>query len=393
MKVVQINAYEKTGSTGKICMAINELLEANGDEGYILYVMGEKSDAKRNIKYASNIEIYFQAFMAKLLGNYGFNSRLITSRLIKELDRITPDVVHLHNIHTHNANLKMLFSYLKKNGIKVVWTFHDCWAFTGYCTHFDGVGCDKWEHNCGKCPQANTYSWVFDKSALLQDTKKDLYENYSFSVVTPSEWLGEIVSKSFLSNNTISVINNGIDLNIFKPTNKEFRKKIGNDKRIVLGVSFNWNAKKGLDAFIELRNLLNSSYIIVLVGLSNDMASSLPEGIIPINKTNNQQELADIYSSADVYVNPTLEDTYPTVNMEAIACGTPVVTYATGGAPEILGGNCGVSVEKGNVSALKAAIEKVCDDHEYYEKACEVRAKDFNQMNAFKKYIDLYKAL
>ena len=324
MKVVQVNAVCGKGSTGKIAVAVSELLTQKQIDNYVLYASGD-SASPLGIKYATDKQIKWQALRSRLFGEYGFNSRAITKRLIAELDKIQPDIVHLHNLHGHNCHLDLLLQYLKERKIKVYWTFHDCWAFTAYCPHFDMIGCEKWKTGCHHCPQRKQYSWFFDKSKKLYERKREAMSGLDLTIVTPSQWLADLTKQSFLKDCPVKVINNGIDLDIFQPIESDFRKKYKcEDKYILLGVAFDWGARKGLDIFIELAKRLDEKYQIVLVGTNEKTDKLLPNDIISIHRTQNQKELAEIYTAADLFVNPTREENFPTVNIEALACGTPL---------------------------------------------------------------------
>ncbi len=388
MKVVQINAVCGTGSTGKICVAISELLTKKDVENYILYSQGD-SDYPFGIKYMSTKEIRLQAIFSRVFGNYGFNSRGATKRLIAHLEHIQPDAVHLHNLHGHNCNLTMLFKYFKRKGIKLYWTFHDCWAFTGYCTHYDLIGCEKWKSHCQKCPLCKKYSWFFDRSRRLFQKKQRLFEDLDLTIITPSQWMAEQVRCSFLKDYPVKVINNGIDLELFQPCKSDFRQRynISADKKILLGVANGWGYPKGLDIFIELAKRLDSEkFQIVLVGTDESVEGQLPANIISIRRTNNQKELAEIYTAADVFVNPTREDTFPTVNIEALACGTPVVTFKTGGSTEIVDESCGCAVTKNDVDSM----EQVCKNLSRESGECRARTLAYEVNNKFNEYLNLY---
>lgn len=390
MKVVQINSTCGMGSTGKICVAVSELLNQNNVENYILYVSGE-SPYSQGIKYASDKYIKLQALKSRILGNYGFNSFYTTKKLISKLEEIKPNVIHLHNLHSHNCNLQMLFSYLKEKKIKLFWTFHDCWAFTAYCPYFTMLKCDKWRTECQSCPQKKYYSCFFDRSEFLFNKKRSLFSNLDLTIVTPSQWLADLVKQSFLKVYPVSVINNGIDLSVFKPTESNFREKYNlQNKKIVLGVAFDWGIRKGLDVFVKLANSLPNDYSIVLVGTNDNVDKQLPQNIISIHRTQNQTELAEIYSAVDVFANPTREENYPTVNMEALACGTPVVTFRTGGSPEILDATCGSVVDCDDVDALKTEIRRICEKTVFTKENCLKRAKLFDMKNRFEEYVELY---
>ena len=392
MEIVQINATCGIGSTGKICVGISELLTEKGIDNHVL--CSKSNDYPFGIELADSNYTRIQSIKSRILGNYGFNSKSETKKMIAELERLKPDIVHLHNIHGHDCNLEMLFTYFKKNKIKLVWTFHDCWAFTGYCVYFDMVRCEKWKTSCADCPQKNAYSLLFDKSNKLFERKKKLFEGLDLTIVTPSEWLADLVKQSFLKEYPVFVINNGIDLGVFKPIESDFREKYGiKDKKIILDVAFDWDARKGLDVFVELAKRLPEDYKIVLVGTNEEIDKLLPENIISIHRTQNQRELAEIYSAADVFVNPTREDNYPTVNMESIACGTPVITFRTGGSPEMVDDTTGAVVECDDVDALEREIVRICANQLRYRDACISKAKDFDKNKRFEEYVTAYEQI
>ena len=389
MKVVQINATCGIGSTGKICVGISQLLTTADIENYIL--CSRNNGYPLGIPSASNRYIKLQALKSKLSGNYGFNSRCATRKMIAELERARPDIVHLHNIHGHDCDLEMLFTWFRRNRIKLIWTFHDCWAFTGYCPHFTMAKCDKWKTACKDCDQYRCFSWLFDRSRALFEKKKELFAGLDMTIVTPSRWLASLVKQSFLKEYPVSVVHNGIDLDVFQPVFGNFREKNGlGNKRIVLGVAFGWDARKGLDVFIELSKRLPANYQIVLVGTDTNVDKLLPENILSIHRTQNQQELAEIYTAADVFVNPTREENYPTVNMEALACGTPVLTFQTGGSPEMLDESCSAVVACDDVDALEKEVLRICTYKPYTEDACLEKAREFDQSERFKEYLKLY---
>lgn len=393
MVVVQINALCGTGSTGKICKSVSELLNEQRVENYVLYSIG-KSDYKNAYKYSNFYTQKFYALYSRVFGNNGFNSFTSTKRLINKLNEINPDIIHLHNIHSNDVNLALLFEFIKDKKIKVVWTFHDCWAFTGYCMHFDYIKCTKWHQQCDNCPQRCTYSWFFDRSAEVFGKKMAAYKDYHMVIVTPSNWLANLAKKSFMKNDDIRVINNGIDLSIFRPRTSDWKKQHHISKKfIVLGVSFEWSEKKGISTIIFLANHLGDDYQIVLVGTDDMTDKLLPNNIISIHRTNDQIELANIYSAADVLVNPTLEDTFPTVNMESIACGTPVVSFDTGGSPETIPEECGFIVEKGNEHAMLNAIISICEYKDYSRDKCLACSSAFDMHKRFMEYIELYNTI
>lgn len=393
MKVIQVNATCGIGSTGKICVEISRILSQNNIENYIFH-SGKTNGYPLGIQCSDNKYIKWQALKSKILGNYGLNSKSATRRIIRKLDSACPDIVHLHNIHGHDCNIELLFEYFKKNKIKLMWTFHDCWSFTGYCPHFIMAKCEKWRTKCSQCVQCREYSWFFDKSDMLYEKKKRLFEGLDLTIVTPSKWLADSVKQSFLKDYPVVVINNGIDLNIFKPSESDFLTKHRlKHKRIILGVSSSWDKRKGLDVFVDLAKRLPNDYKIVLVGTNQAIKKALPKNILCINHTQNQEELAQIYTVADVFVNPTREDNYPTVNMEALACGTPVLTFRTGGSSEVLDKSCGCVVDCDDIDALEKEIFRICQEKPYSNEACVNKAQMFDKNERFKEYWNLYERI
>lgn len=391
MRIVQINATCGRGSTGKICVAVSQLLNQEKIENYILYT-GPKSNYSNGIHYASTAYLKYQALRSRINGKYGFTAFWATMKLIRQLEKIQPEIVHLHNIHGHNAHLGMLFSYFKQKKIKLFWTFHDCWAFTGYCPHFLMEGCSKWKEQCRTCGQAKLYSWFMDRSTWLFEKKKEYTSGLDMTIITPSKWLGKMVRQSFLGDYPVKVINNGIDLSVFQPTQSHFRAKYNLlNKKIVLGVSYKWDQKKGLDEFIRLAHVLGKEYTLVLVGTDGETERMLPDNVISIRRTANQRDLAGIYTAADVFVNLTQEDTFPTVNIESLACGTPVVTYDVGGSAEMLTEHCGAVIQGRDFQELVRSIRFVCRSSSEWAEACVRQAKHFNCENKYREYLELYR--
>ncbi len=337
MKIVQINSFSN-GSTGTIMNNIHNELKKRNYESYIIWGRGRESRNNNEIFMNDKIGVYSHALYARLTDKNGLASTNATRKMIKKLEEIKPDIIHLHNIHGYYINIKLLFDYIKDRKIKVVWTFHDCWPFTGHCAHFTKINCVKWKSHCQKCPQIKTYpkSYV-DNSFSNYEIKKELFTNNNLTIVTPSVWLSKLVKESFLKDNSITVINNGIDYSIFHKRKSDFRKKYNiQNKKIILGVASTWTENKGLNDFIKLSKIIDEDYQIVLIGLSDKQLKEIPKNIIGIKRTDNAIQLAEIYSTADVFFNPTYEENFPTTNLESLACKTPVITYNTGGSPEML---------------------------------------------------------
>lgn len=395
MKVLQINSVCGIRSTGRICTDISDILRQSGSETKIAYGREAVPDKYKDISYriGNNISTYVDGLKTRLLDNAGFNSRAATRKFIAWVKQYNPDIIHLHNIHGYYINIEILFNFLKEYDRPVIWTLHDCWAFTGHCSYFTANKCEYWKNGCFKCPKKKEYpaSLILDRSYENWERKKALFTGVKRLVcVTPSRWLAELVKESFLKEYEVTVIPNGIDLNSFKPTYGNFKKRLGiEDKKILLGVASVWDRRKGFDTFLKLSRLLNEDEIIVLVGLNKEQLKNLPENIIGIERTNSVNELAEIYTAADVFLNPTIEDNLPTVNFEALACGTPVITYETGGSPETISSSSGLSVKKGDITALLNAARSLSFNKQDILKA----VSEFDKERRYYEYLALYNEL
>lgn len=357
VKVVQISTFSYKAA-GNIMMNLHRAMMKNGIDSYVVWGRGRKAENDHEYFMDDSWGVKLHGVYTRITDKTGFASTLSTRKLLNWLDEIEPDIIHLHCIHGYFINISLLFTYIKEKNIKVIWTQHDCWAFTGHCAYFDACGCEKWKTGCHDCEQLTTYpaSRLMDNSKWNWKTKKELFTGANITVVTPCEWLSKLVKISFLGEYPIRVIYNGIDTNVFKPTKSYFKKKNEIEaKKMILGVASEWTERKGLRDFIELDEMLDKKeYVIVLVGVSKKQVENLPKDIIALNRTNNIKELVEIYSAADVYFNPTYEDNFPTTNLEATACGTPVITYDTGGSPESV--DLRAVVQKGNLNRVKNII-------------------------------------
>lgn len=323
----------------------------------------------------------------------GTGSVLRTAYFLKKVKAYAPDVIHLHNLHGSYINLPLLFRYIKRSGVPVVWTLHDCWAFTAICPHFVIAGCDRWQDGCGSCPQKKRYSSaLLDVSAAVWRAKKRWFTGMpNATLAAPSHWVASLAQHSFLKEYPVKTIYNGIDLTVFRETDSSFRGDHGlEDKKIVLGVAFDWGYSKGLDVFVDLAGRLKDGYQVVLVGVDDKTGRELPDNILSIRRTQDQRELAALYTAADVFVNPTREETLGLVNLEALACGTPVVTFRTGGSPECVDALCGVVVEKEDVDGMEREIRRICTDAPFRKEDCRRRAEGFDNGQRIEEYIRLY---
>ena len=355
--LVQINSV-CSGSTGKIMCSIADEAKKKGYLTYNFFGRGKPKKSDRDIKFEGKLSFYFHILLARL-GFNGHGSYFATKKLVRQLKKINPDIIHMHNIHGYYLNIKVLFKYLKKDYKgEIFWTLHDCWTFTGHCSHFSYVKCNKWMNQCFNCPQLSKYpKEIIDTTRKEYLLKKELFTQINnLTIITPSIWLANIVKKSFLKDYKIIVKNNTIDKSIFKKYSTEELEKtykkynIPTNKNIILGVANIWEERKGLNDFIELSKIISKDYKIILVGVDKKIAKIIPNDIIKIQRTDDQIDLAKLYNIALVLFNPTYEDNYPTVNLESVACGTPVITYDTGGSPESM-------LEFGRVTDKKVLFE------------------------------------
>lgn len=396
--LLQIDSCLNMLSTGRITESIGKLAIEKGWDCYIVHGARytRPGSCMHSIQAVSKMGEYAHFAESLLFDNHGLASRRATKAVIEQIKQVQPDLIQLHCVHGYYMNYKLLFNYLNTTNIPVVWTFHDCWAFTGHCAHFVTAGCEKWKTGCFDCPLKGDYPKSFiDRSRRNYELKKSLFAiNDNLHIVSVSEWLADLTRESFLKDKDIHVIHNGVDLNVFYP------KEVEKSNRVrVLGVSGVWNKDKGLYDFYKLRELIdNDQFEIVLIGLTKEQIKDVPGGIIGIERTNSVSELAEYYSSADVFVNPTYADSFPTVNMEALACGTPVITYRTGGSPEAVSPETGWVVEQGDIQAVASIVSQIVKIRECeiiaQRNKCRERAElVFNKDVSFDAYLDLYNRL
>lgn len=396
-KVLIINVSANSGSTGRIAENIGRTAIANGFDSYFAYGRIARDSQCKLIRIGSDNDIRWHGLQSRIFDNQGFASTKATQLFVEKIKRIQPDIINIHNIHGYYANIDILLNYLATTNIPVVWTLHDCWNFTGHCAFFDYAGCDRWKTHCHHCPRKKGYpsSYVFDSSSKNYEKKKALFGRmHNLHFVTPSQWLADLTRESFLSQFPVHVINNGLDLSVFKPiVNERTKSKMGIQlgQKVILGVASVWHKRKGLDDFIQLAKAL-PEHKVVLVGLTEKQAKELPQGMVGVTRTENTRELAELYSMADVFVNPTYADNFPTTNIEALACGTPVVTYMTGGSPEALSENTGMIVEKGNRESLIISVKHILSyDRGTIGIECRKRAEQlYDQNKLFQDYINLF---
>lgn len=403
MNVMEINILD-SGSTGKIMF---QIAQKASERGLFVFTASNKGvTSKKDLLYSNKkSHIYVNSLasfawhykIGGLLGLNGFFSIFATIRLLHYIRKKNIHLIHLHNLHNFCFNIPLLFRFIKKHNIPVIWTLHDCWSFTGRCPHFVMTKCNKWQGGCHDCPYPKSsypQSYV-DTSKIMWELKRKWFTGINRCVlVTPSLWLANLVKQSFLIEYPVKVINNGIDLSVFKPTESDFRARYNlYDSKIVLGVAFGWGKSKGLDVFIKLSKSLPAKYQIVLVGTDEHVDATLPANIISIHRTQNQTELAEIYSAADVLANPTREEVLGLVNVESLACGTPVVTFKTGGSPECVDESCGAVVDCDDVDGMQSEIIRICEKKVFSSDACVLHAQLFDMNARYEEYVDLYECV
>ena len=402
LKLFQINVVANSGSTGKIAEQIGILARNNGWDCYMAYGRWAYNSSLKLYKIGTKKDVYLHGLKSLLLDKHALGSKRATKELIGEIRKVKPDLIHLHNIHGYYLNLPLLCNFLTEYGKPIVMTLHDCWTVTGHCVHFQDINCDKWIKGCHHCPNLKGYpkSLFIDNSKNNWNIKKEAFQKILplLTFVPVCNWLGDIVSQSYLKEANRRVIVNGIDLDVFKP--KENVSAIRSNyqldnKFVILAVSNGWNSTKGFEDILWLREKLSDEYVFVMVGVSPKQKNCLLPGVIGICKTENVNQLAELYAMADVFLNPTYQDTLPTVSIEALACGTPVIGYNTGGSADIIDENVGVLIERGRKDVLLSSLQELKTiGKEFYQKKCREKAiSQFDNQKCFQSYLDLYNEL
>lgn len=397
----QICVEGNRGSTGTIAESIGVMAMKGGWDSYIAYGRFPRPSQSKLIRIESKWGVFLHGLQTRLFDRHCLGSKCATQRLVKEIKEINPDIIHLHHIHGYYINMKILFDFLRNANIPVVWTFHDCWSFTGHCGYFDYAKCEKWKTECYSCPQKKGYP----KSIFIDRSKKNFYlKKYLFTsvqnmtIVPVSNWLANVVRQSFFKQIPIRTIHNGVDINTFSPQEGAnfIRQKYNIDNKLMLlGVATTWDSRKGLKDYIKLSSYIDEQTMIVLVGLTKAQIKKLPKGIMGIERTENIQELVNLYSTADILVNLSYEETFGLTIVEAMACGTPAIVYNATACPEIISLGTGFAVETGNINAVVEAILSCqANGKAYYSEACRERAIKLYDKNVnFFKYIELYNSL
>ena len=400
MKLMQIDLFANSGSTGRIAEQIGRHVITNGWESIIAYGRSANKSENKLIKIGNKLDMLAHGVLTRIFDNhsFGLSSRKATINFVKEIDKNKPDLIHIHNSHGYYLNNEILFNYLSRKQIPIVWTQHDCWAFTGHCTHFDFVGCEKWKTQCFQCEQKSEYpkSLIFDRSLQNYNIKKKLFNSLNnLTIVSVSNWLSDRVKESYLKNHNSKVIYNGVDLKLFYPKNSRdiINNKYNlNGRYLLLGVATTWNERKGLQDFLKLSKLLDNTFIIVLIGLDKNQIKNLPENIIGIERTESQEELCSFYSSADLFLNLSFEETFGLTTAEALACGVPSVVYNVTACPELISNETGFVVESQNIKQLFNTIKQARNiGKSKFTNACRNRAISlFDKNRLCLEYFNLY---
>ena len=391
MRILQINSVCGLGSTGRITVDLFHMLLQSGHSCMIAYGRGNAPDDINSLRIGTDFDVNLHGIYTRITDRHGFASKNATLKLLETVEKYAPDLIHLHNIHGYYINIETLFKWLKSYNRPVIWTLHDCWPYTGHCAHYSVAACSRWQTGCFNCPQKRTYpaSFFVDSSKKNYSDKKRIFTSLQkLTLVTPSNWLKSEIKQSFLSKFQIRAIPNGVDLNAFRPTTSTFKQQYGiKNKIMVLGVASAWSSRKGLLDFIKLSLELDDSFCIVLVGLNAKQLKTLPRNILGIEKTNNLKDLAEIYSAADVFVNPSKEETMGLVTVEALACGTPAIVYPFTAVPETL--DCGSGLIVNGYDEMVKAIKLNVFRH-FRSGHCVLRADCFERDKQYQLYKELY---
>lgn len=385
MKILQINSVYGFGSTGKIVENIHNKLVESNIESFVIYSRNNDYEDDRVFKYYSQFGFLNHVIQGVIFDKHGLLSKKNTNNIINKIEEIKPDIIHIHNIHGFFCNYPMLFKYMKDNNIPIVWTLHDCWSYTGYCAYYDYNKCDEWKKGCKNCKYRNTYPYrILSNSINNYKLKKNLYSGLNVTLVTPSKWLSNEVSESLLCEKKCMVINNSVNLTDFHKTNNETLKKVKciENKQIYLAVANYWTNQKGFNEYLKLSKLLNDEEVLVMIGLNSKQIKKLPKNIIGVERVS-KEELCDWYSISNAFINLTLEDNYPTVNLEARSCKLPVFTYRTGGSTELVE-NENYICEKYDLDHMITIVRKYKDNT-----ISDIRST----YSMEKKYIELYNTI
>lgn len=398
MKLLQINAVYGYGSTGVIVKDIHEMCLESGIDSYVAYSTSSDNDIniKNGYKIGNVLGKKIHALLGRINGQQAYFSSFATRKFLKYIDEISPDIVHLHNLHSNYINLNMLLKYLAEKDIATVLTLHDCWFFTGGCFHYTEAKCFKWKEKCGNCPKkhTDTPAYCLDLSRKIQsDREKYFSQIKKLTTVGVSDWIASEAKQTFLGKSDVRRIYNGVDLDFFKNTPSDMRTELGidEDKFVVLAMANKWLLPVNADAFKYVTSKLPENAVMLMVGCSEEQKQSLPPNVIGIDFIKEREKLRNVYSLSDVFINCTREDSLPFVNFETQACGLPVITYGNTGAKETVDGYSSFSVNDGDYHTLSDKLLELIENHTISEKICsQFIVEEFDMNKNYQKYIDLY---
>ena len=418
MRIFYVNTFFSAGGSARVVGGISEELRRGGHDCMIAAARGTEPSGRRTLRVGSRLSVCFNAAVARIADNDGFMAHRATRRLVDAIERYSPDVVHLHNLHGYYVNVELLFDYLRRSGKRVVWTLHDCWAMTGHCPCFSTASCEEWLSGCRSCVLMHEYPKCFfgGRSAENFRLKKSLFTGIdNLTLVVPSRWLASIVSRSYLSDYPLRIIPNGVDTMRFRPVESDFRSRYGIGSRtMLLSVASSWVGRKGFGCLAELAKMLDDSYAIVVIGITEAQRRLLPEGIVALPAIGSDELLAQAYSAADLLVNLSTEESFGLVTLEALACGTPVVVYDATACPEPLmpvfepladghhakpfcsaeaAIDCGVVVDMRRGVAGVAEMVSSGAWRTISKEACRRHALGFDAHEVYSRYIALYDEL
>lgn len=396
MKVLFINTVFERSSTGRIIHDICVRLRQQGHDSMVIYGRYPVQSEFPSMCFNSKIENILHGVNTRLFDRHGFGPKATTKKIIETIKHYQPDIIHLHNIHGYYVNIKLLFQFLKQMDLPVVWTVHDCWPYTGHCVYYDYIGCDKWKTECCQCPKKREYpaSYGIDNSKRNYNQKRELFNSIpNLTLVAVSDWLKEQLGMSFLKHHRIQRIYNGIDQTVFRPIKTDIKKRMGLEgKKVFLAVSDGWSERKGKNLLYQFTDYLNPDEVLIMVGLSEKDLKSCPKQLLGMGRTENLQQLVELYSAADIVLNPSYEETFGMITAEALSCGTPVIVSNATASPELVNSTCGRIIEKGNISDLRMTVDLLLENTPTKEQ-CLNRAKMFNSEIVYQEYINLYHSL
>lgn len=397
--LLQINVDANNGSNGSIARDIGSIALSKGWKSYIAYGRRAIPCDSQLIRVGNDFDVKLHGILTRIFDIHGLGSIINTYLFIRKVRKIQPDIVHLHNIHGYFINYRILFNYLIKSAIPIVWTFHDCWPFTGHCGYFEAYKCEKWKELCHNCPGVHDYpsSLFIDNSKFNFTLKKKIFTSAKkLHITTVSSWLSRLVKQSFFSGYPITVVYDGVDTKTFHYSESNLRKEYGlEDKFVLLSAAANWTTTKGWNDYINLSRLLPADCVIMLLGVKDDEMKDLPKEIIGISRVEGKQKLAEYYSMADILLNLSYQETFGMTTAEAMSCGTPGISYNVTACPELLTPETGIVVEPGNLNQVIDAISTIKrNGKEYYMDSCRQRAlKVFDSQKVNMLFFDIYEEM